>query len=298
MFNCSNDDLRLMLLIRNVELLLLDACSQGLIKGTVHTCLGQEYIPVTIREFIKESDFVISNHRGHGHYLAIAQDTEGLLGEFLGKEGAVGNGIGGSQHIFTDNFLSTGVQAEGIGAAAGIAWCMKHERSTDMCISYIGDGTFGRGVVYESLNMAALYQLPLVVVAENNGIAMTTSQEMNMAGTIEARCRAFGITYIRLTSNAPGELKSILAPYMQKVREGSGPLLIEFVTQRVAPHSKGDDTRTPEQLSEVQAKYWYNQIKADQKEYMLNVEAEVKDYLAELFAGLQGRKDAEWSDYV
>lgn len=297
MFNCTEDDLKLMLLIRNFELTLLENYSKGLIKGTAHTCVGQEYIPVSMKDFIQKDDFVISNHRGHGHYLAMSKDVEGLLCEIMGREGAVCNGIGGSQHVLAANFLSTGVQAEGIAAATGVAWAMKQDKTKNICVSYIGDGTFGRGPVYESLNMASLYKVPLVVVVENNGIALSTLTQTSLAGTIEARCKAFDVQYVKILSQEPGAIKEVVGQLIQEVRDGKGPLVIEFVTQRVASHSKSDDTRTPEQLAQVKGKYWHNKLKAEEEEYVTRLESEVKDDLARRVEDILQRTVTEWSDY-
>ncbi len=112
-------DLSLMLTIRAFELKLLDLYGKGLLNGTTHTCLGQEYIPVAMEALLDPRDRVFSNHRGHGHYLARFRDPAGLLAEIMGREGAVCNGVGGSQHIHRDGFLSTGVQGESLPVASG-----------------------------------------------------------------------------------------------------------------------------------------------------------------------------------
>src|SRR6185437_13571078 len=103
----SAADLDRLLMIRHFEQALLELFSQGRLNGTTHTCLGQEYIPVALYPLLDEGDFVFSNHRGHGHYLARFDDPAGLLAEIMGREGAVCNGVGGSQHIFRDRYLST-----------------------------------------------------------------------------------------------------------------------------------------------------------------------------------------------
>ena len=105
-----------MLLIRHFEWTVLELFGAGLIAGTTHTCLGQEYVPVALNPLLREADMVFSNHRGHGHYLARYPDPTGLLAEIMGREGAVCGGSGGSQHLFRPGFLSTGVQGE-IGRA-------------------------------------------------------------------------------------------------------------------------------------------------------------------------------------
>lgn len=116
----ADEDLDLLLMIRHFEESLLDLFGQGKLNGTTHTCLGQEYVPVVLRPLLAERDFVFSNHRGHGHYLARFDDPYGLLAEIMGREGAVCHGVGGSQHIYRDTYLSTGVQ----GKASPWPWAL------------------------------------------------------------------------------------------------------------------------------------------------------------------------------
>ena len=114
-------DLSSLLMIRHFEQAVLDLFARGLLNGTTHTCLGQEYVPVALGPLLAPDDFVFSNHRGHGHYLARFDDPAGLLAEMTGREGAVCSGVGGSQHIFRGTYLSTGVQGESLPVAVGTA---------------------------------------------------------------------------------------------------------------------------------------------------------------------------------
>ena len=125
----ADDDLALLLLIRHFEHAVLDLFGQGKLNGTTHTCLGQEYIPVALAPLLDDRDYVFSNHRGHGHYLARFDDPHGLLAEVMGREGAVCHGVGGSQHIYRDRYLSTGVQGESLPVAAGAALHLKRDRA-------------------------------------------------------------------------------------------------------------------------------------------------------------------------
>lgn len=297
MYSYNIDDLKIMLLIRNFELTILNLFSKGIVKGTTHTCLGQEYIPVSLRPFILKSDFVISNHRGHGHYVSLTGNVEGLLSEIMDKEGAVCNGIGGSQHILHNNFMSTGIQGEGIAVGTGIAWTYKHSNSDNICYVYIGDGTFGRGSVYESLNLAGLNKLPLVVIVENNGIAMSTHQEHNMVGTIEARAKAFDAAYIAIESHYPEEIRQMVEKPIAKVRSEGGPLVIEFKTERVAAHSKGDDTRTKGEIESLQDKYWYSVCAKEDANLLTKCEEEVKKDIEEILTTVLNKKSGRWNDF-
>lgn len=252
----ADEDLELALLIRHFEHKILDFFAQGQINGTTHTCLGQEYIPVALRPLLTLTDFVFSNHRGHGHYLARYGDFHGLLAEIMGRASAVCNGVGGSQHILRDRYLSTGVQGQSLPVATGMALALKNSSPGDLACAYIGDGTWGEGAVYEALNMAQLWRLPLVVVVENNGIAQSTSTDVQMAGTIEGRCNGFGARYERIESLDINRIRQQLRPVFTSVRKFVHPLVIEFQTFRLGPHSKGDDTRPAEVVEQARQHDW------------------------------------------
>ncbi len=255
----TDDDLQKLALIRSFEQLLLDLFSAGDLDGTTHTCMGQEFVPVAISPVLRAADFVFSNHRGHGHYLARFDDPEGLLAEIMGREGAICGGIGGSQHIKRANYLSTGVQGESVGVAVGVALNAKQRRTGGLALAYIGDGTWGQGLVYEALNLASLWQVPLAVVVENNGIAQTTPINSNLAGSIEARVRAFDIDYARVDLTAGAALPKLRDVAQQKLdvcRSDFRPVVIECIVDRLGPHSKGDDTRDEGTQAAIRARDW------------------------------------------
>lgn len=245
-----------MLLVRHFERALLDLFSRGEVNGTTHTCLGQEHVPVAVERVLGPADFVFSNHRGHGHCLARFDDPSGLLAEILGREGAVCGGYGGSQHVLRDTFLSTGVQGESLPVAVGVALRQARTRSGNLAVAYIGDGTLGEGSVYEALNMASLWSLPLVVIVEHNGIAQSTPTRRNLAGTISGRAAAFGVPHLAIDSIDPLEIADLLEPLVLRARAGR-PLVVEIRPPRVGPHSKGDDTRSAAELAAARAADWY-----------------------------------------
>ncbi|HET9060707.1 MAG TPA: thiamine pyrophosphate-dependent dehydrogenase E1 component subunit alpha [Acidimicrobiales bacterium] len=232
-----------LLLLRQFETALLELFAQGKVGGTTHTCLGQEIAPVLVSANLAEADFVFSNHRGHGHYLARYGDVHGLLAEILGREGAPCNGVGGSQHIYRPGYMSTGVQGASLPIALGVAASLKWDGSSAIACAYIGDGTFGEGTVYEALNLASLWQVPLLVVVENNGIAQSTPTTAHMAGTVAARAAAFGVRYSCVQSTDIGTARELVARTVASVRDEQCPSVIEFLAPRLGPHSKGDDTR-------------------------------------------------------
>lgn len=180
----ADEDLKLLLLIRHFELKLLTLFEQGALNGTTHTCIGQEYVPVALRTLVTSRDFVFSNHRGHGHYLARYQDPHGLLAEIMGREGAICRGTGGSQHILRDAYLSTGVQGQSMPVAAGMALHLQRTEPGALACVYIGDGTWGEGAVYEALNLAALWRLPLLAL--KRPVVSQVLEVLTAAGVVES----------------------------------------------------------------------------------------------------------------
>ncbi|MEU7935366.1 thiamine pyrophosphate-dependent dehydrogenase E1 component subunit alpha [Micromonospora echinofusca] len=258
----ADSTLGAMLSIRRFEYAVLDLLGRGLIPGTSHTCLGQEYVPVVVESLLRHDDEVFSNHRGHGHYLARYDDPAGLLAELAGREGALCGGMGGSQHIRRPGFLSTGVQGQLVPVAVGAAFDMRRIGSTSISVVYVGDGSWGEGVVYEALNLAALWRAPMVVVVEHNGIAQSTPTSAQMAGSVADRCAAFGIRHVEVTGVDVAAIRATLGPLVAAVRHDGSPLVVEFDTVRLGPHSKGDDTRTPAELDAVAGRDWYPRYRA------------------------------------
>jgi len=291
----SDDDLEALLLIRHFELALLELYSSGALNGTTHTCLGQEYIPVAVSALLTEADFVFSNHRGHGHYLARYRDPHGLLAEVMGREGAICAGVGGSQHIHRDGYLSTGVQGQSLPVAAGLALHLKRAGGGGLACAYIGDGTWGQGAVYEALNLAALWRLPLLVVVENNGIAQTTPTTSQMAGTIADRALAFGIRHLAVESSDVAEIRDVLADPVELVRLGD-PLVVEFATHRLGPHSKGDDVRPAEAIAAAAAHDWYARQLRDGDQRFTELDAAARDHVQQVVAEVAARPASVWQD--
>ncbi|GAA2853797.1 hypothetical protein GCM10010517_11680 [Streptosporangium fragile] len=175
----------------------------------------------------------------------------------MGREGAVCGGVGGSQHIHRDRYLSTGVQGESLPVAAGVALHLKRAEPGALACVHIGDGTWGEGAVYEALNLAALWELPLLVVVENNGIAQSTPTSAQLAGTIGGRAAAFGVRHHLVVSTDVNEIRLSLERAVAEVRRGR-PLVAEFVTHRLGPHSKGDDIRPAGAVRAARENDWYD----------------------------------------
>ncbi len=231
------------LTIRRTEERLLQLFSEGRLFGTVHTCIGQEWSAVAVCAALRRGDFLFSNHRGHGHYLAWTDDVEGLIAEIMGRSTGVCGGRGGSQHLCRDGFFSNGVQGGIVPVSAGLAMSHKLRQTDGIATVFLGDGTFGEGVVYEALNLVSKWELPLLFVVEDNGIAQSTDQEQTLAGSIEARARAFDVAYHKADTWHPAELFARARQAIEQVRQDRLPGMLHVRTFRLKAHSKGDDDR-------------------------------------------------------
>lgn len=241
-------------LIRLVEQLILDQFSRGLVSGTTHTCIGQELAAMAVvRTMNHPEDAVLSNHRNHGHFLTYSGDFVGLVAEIMGREAGVCGGHGGSQHLAYRHFHSNGVQGGMTGIGAGLALARKRRGSGAIVAAIVGDGTLGEGLLYESMNLASVWEAPLLVVVENNGIAQTTFTRETIGGDIEERGRAFGLHTWRSADDAPDFMKNVEA-VVEEVRSSGRPGFLVIDTRRMGPHSKGDDLRDGEELKEIRAR--------------------------------------------
>jgi acetoin:2,6-dichlorophenolindophenol oxidoreductase subunit alpha len=239
---------RRMRFIRDFEETLLALFEEGLLNGTTHACIGQEADCVAVIEHLREGDHIFSNHRCHGHYLAWSGDALGLLAEIMGKPEGVVGGIGGSQHICAPGFKSNGILGGTVPASAGIALAMKLSGTDGVSVVFVGDGAFGEGVVYETLNMAALWELPLLVVVENNAWSQSTPIATNFAGDMAARFEAFGIPTTRLESTDVLEIDAEAERQIASVRESRTPRAFIIDTYRLCHHSKSDDNRPADEI--------------------------------------------------
>ena len=242
------------LLIRRVEETLLDLFNKGLMNGTVHTCIGQEFSGVAISEYLSKDDYVLSNHRGHGHYISRTEDIKGLFAEVTGRKTGCSGGIGGSQHLFAHHFFSNGIQGGMTPIGAGIALAQTFKKTNNIVVSYIGDGTFGEGILYETFNISSKWNLPLLFVVENNEISQSTSIFQTMSGSIEKRSNAFDIKYLTAETNEVEKLFEIAREAVEYVRENNKPLILEIKTNRLFSHSKGDDNRDFNQVNSLKEK--------------------------------------------
>jgi TPP-dependent pyruvate/acetoin dehydrogenase alpha subunit len=241
--------------IRNFEETILENFSKGVFYGTTHTYIGQEANAVGVLHHLQQHDIVFSNHRCHGHFLAYGGDMRALLAEMMGKATGVCGGRGGSQHLHWRNFYSNGVQGGILPVATGMALAEKFKQTEALAVVFLGDGTMGEGVTYEALNLASLWGAPVLFVVENNHIAQTTPIELAVAGNIAARFAAFDIQVHELATADLFEILPVAEKCLQTIRSANSPQALILHTQRFGPHSKGDDTRPPEELARLREQH-------------------------------------------
>ena len=294
----SETDYEKALLIRRTEDTFLDLFNQGKMNGTVHTCSGQEFSALAFTNTLNEDDFIFSNHRCHGHYLAKTGDVSGLISELMGKQSGTCAGIGSSQHLCNKNFYSNGIQGGILPVSAGMALSSKIDGNGQIGLVFIGDGTLGEGVVYETMNLISLLNIPLLIICENNQYAQSTKIENNLAGSILARPEAFGLkTYHSNTWN-PEELFLNADESIEYVRNECKPAFHLVDTYRLNHHSKSDDNRDPEEVDQFALKDPLNRFKEERPdtfEIFLNnanelIDAAVKD--------AEEEKELSGKDYI
>lgn len=233
-----------MVTIRMVEETLLELFSKGYLNGTVHTCIGQEGCAVGfVNALDRATDVMFSNHRGHGHYLTYSDDVQGLIAEIMGSPDGVCGGVGGSQHLQRENFYTNGIQGAGAPIVVGMALAEKLSGRNSVAVVFLGDGTFGEGAVYEAMNIASLWRLPVIFAVENNHYAQTTPYEMQHAGDFTTRASSFGIDVHKVDGMDVLAVYETAIKVVAECRSTKRPQLLLMDTYRFAPHSKGDDYR-------------------------------------------------------
>ena len=237
-----------MVMIRNLEETLLELFSKGELFGTTHTSIGQEANAVASMAHIKKGDVVFSNHRCHGHYIAYGGPVSQLIAEVMGRVTGVVGGRGGSQHICYNDFYTNGIQGGIVGNATGAALANKLKGTDNIAVVFLGDGTLGEGLVYESMNFASLWDIPILFILENNRYAQTTPTELGVSGLMVDRPRSFGIEADQIESNDAIELYNLFQERFDYVRNKRKPFFQIIDTYRTVPHSKGDDFREREEI--------------------------------------------------
>ncbi|MEQ8922505.1 MAG: thiamine pyrophosphate-dependent dehydrogenase E1 component subunit alpha [Marinovum algicola] len=245
-----------MYLIRKFEEGAEDSYTRGLIHGTMHLSIGQEASAVGSCMSLTDEDKITSTHRGHGHCVAKGADLGKMFAEFFGKETGYCKGRGGSMHIADPskgNLGANGIVGGGLPIAVGAALSAKRLGTGAVTVCFFGDGANNEGAFHESLNMAAVWKLPVVFVCENNKYGMSTSTERSTAvKNIATRAAAYNMPGVTVDGNDFSALTEAVDAAVERARKGEGPSLVENQTYRWRGHSKSDRNRyrTKEEISE------------------------------------------------
>ncbi|HTL53131.1 MAG TPA: thiamine pyrophosphate-dependent enzyme [Planctomycetota bacterium] len=267
-----------MALIRAFDRRVMDLVTERKVHGTCHGCIGQEATAVGVVSCLRHGDTVTSTHRGHGHFLAMIDNPDGLMAEIMGRRTGICKGWGGTQHLQQDRFFSNGITGGMMPNATGMALAVRlaaevaagrTARSSsvsgrsraikpdslvggstggtggagsdlNVVCAFLGDGTLGQGVFYESMNEASLWNLPIVYVLENNGYAMSTPNAMAIAGDMAMRGKAFGLGTQELLVDDFRAVQKVAREAIVRAR-GGRPQLLVLHTYRFCGHSKSDD---------------------------------------------------------
>ncbi|MEO5707401.1 MAG: pyruvate dehydrogenase (acetyl-transferring) E1 component subunit alpha [Alteraurantiacibacter sp.] len=264
-YKASEDELlgfyQKMLLIRRFEEKAGQLYGLGLIGGFCHLYIGQEAVAVGLQSALNEGkDSVITGYRDHGHMLAYGVDPRVIMAELTGRAAGISHGKGGSMHMFSTEhafYGGHGIVGAQVSLGGGLAFAHKYNEDGGLCMAYFGDGAANQGQVYETMNMASLWQLPLVFVVENNQYAMGTSVSRSSAETeFYRRGTAFRIPGMEVNGMDVLEVHQAARIAVEHVRGGNGPVLMELNTYRYRGHSMSDPAkyRTREEVQGVREK--------------------------------------------
>ena len=248
---------RQMLTIRRTEEALARAHQAGAIPGGVHTYIGQEAIASGVCAHLRLDDVLFSTHRGHGHALAKGVSPAALIAELLGRATGVSGGRGGSMHIFSPEvgvMGTSGIVGPSILLAAGAGYTFRLLRTERVSVAFFGDGAVNNGAFHEGINMAAIWDLPVLFVCENNLYATevpfaTVARNPNVA----ERASAYGLPGVLVDGNDVLAVHEAAGEAVRRARAGDGPTLLECRTYRTRSHAEGmrdAGYRTPEEVAE------------------------------------------------
>lgn len=215
----------------------------GLIPGEMHLAAGQEPVAVGMRPHLKEGDAITATHRPH--HVAIAQgvDLKKMAAEIFGRDTGLGRGKGGHMHLFSvePNFGCSGIIGEGMPVAVGAAMAFRHKGTDNVALAFFGEGAANQGSFHESLNLAALWNLPVVFVCEDNAYAISVPKSASTCIPDNSdRASAYGIPGVLVDDNDPVAVYEVMGEAIARARRGEGPSLIEIKTDRLWGHFEGD----------------------------------------------------------
>lgn len=236
-----------MLLIRRFEEKTGQLYGQGLIGGFCHLYIGQEAVVTGMQAAAKKGDQVITTYRDHAHMLAAGTDPKVILAELLGRETGCSRGKGGSMHMFdleNQFYGGHGIVGASVPIGAGLGFANKYRGNDSLCMCYFGDGAANQGQVFEAMNMAGMWKLPVIFIIENNGYAMGTSTKRSTACTdYSKRGEIFGIPGVKVDGMDVVAVYEAAQKVIEHVRAGNGAYVMEMNTYRYRGHSMSDPAK-------------------------------------------------------
>ncbi len=248
-----------MLLIRGFEQRVADLYRDGEVPGFVHLSIGQEGTAVGACWPLRPSDVITSTHRGHGHCLAKGLDPTGMFAELMGKDQGTNRGRGGSMHIADPKlgiFGANGIVAAGLPIAVGAATAAQLRSDGSVAVGFFGDGAPAQGAFHEALNLAAVWELPVIFFCENNGYAEFSPASTQHGASLERRAAGYGIPYTAVDGNDVAATAAAMDDVVVAARAGRGPAVVEAATYRWHGHYEGDPQRyrTPDEVRAWEAR--------------------------------------------
>lgn len=245
-----------MVRIRRFEERSLRAYQQGNIGGFLHLYIGQEAVAVGSVSVLGEDDHVITAYRDHGHAIAVGMNMDECMAELYGKKTGCSKGKGGSMHFFAPdkNFWGGhGIVGGQTPLGLGIAYALKNFKKKGSCLCFMGDGATNQGPFYESLNLAALWELPVIYIIENNGYSMGTAEGRHSAGDpLARRGESFDIAWKVAHGHDIYEVRSVVQEAVERAHQESKPTVLEIITYRYRGHSVADPDQTYRSKEEIE----------------------------------------------
>jgi pyruvate dehydrogenase E1 component alpha subunit len=297
-----------MLKIRHFEETVNELYKTAKMPGLAHLYSGEEAVAVGVCEALRRDDYITSTHRGHGHCLAKGAQVDRMFAELLGKAPGYCKGKGGSMHIAdpeTGNLGANAIVAGGGGIATGAALSSKMRGSDQVAVCFFGEGALGQGVLYEVMNMASLWKLPILYVCENNLYSEYTFYKETAAGDLKARPAAFGILVEEVDGQDVRQVYSASIRLVERARRGEGPAFLLCNTYRYHGHHVGDINRTYYRSKEEEEQWkvhhdplriaaqWLSEEQGIQAVLLDDIDAKVRQ---EITAGVEFALDAPYPD--
>ncbi len=232
--------------IREFEEKVNELYTKALMPGLAHLYIGQEAVAVGVCEALRRDDYITSTHRGHGHCLAKGASVDRMFAELLGKEAGYCHGKGGSMHIAdqdTGNLGANAIVGGSTGIATGAAFSAKRSGSGQIAVCFFGEGALGQGLLYEEMNLAQLWKLPIIYVCENNQYNEYTHYTETTAGDLSVRAQAFGIHTETVDGQDVRAVHATATRLVARARRGEGPAFLICETYRYRGHHVGDVNR-------------------------------------------------------